>query len=212
MLTPCILNSPTPTKSLCAVPSSCSTLEWHPWVLVALEGQGFLWEVLLRTLLCVKDAGGQGAPPGWCPGVGTPVQSLPVLGGPDSPKITSPTVMPQGQDGATFWPSRVVTGSGFPWVPGRTPRVWGRGCPTPHPQGDGTLRLCLSGCTAPGTGSGWRRDVGCWMLLHCAPRAARERGGAPEGPGGGGGGVGPGSCCSPDPCPAPGRCPPPAPI
>lgn len=189
MLTPCILNSH-PHK----ITSCCPILLQHtgvaPMGACGTGRTGVLVGDAAQDIVVREGCRWAGGTPRLVPGCGDPCASPSRAGGPRQPQITSPTVMPRGQDGATFWPSRVVTGSGFPWVPGWTPRVWDRGCPTPHPQGDRTLRLCLSGCTALGTDSRWRRDVGCWVLLHCAPRAARERGGAPEGPGGGGGGWG----------------------
>lgn len=140
--------------------------------------------MLLRIWLRVRDAGGQGAPPGWCPSLGTPVQPLPVTGSSGSPKSAAPRWCHDARMGPRSDP---VGWSGV------TGALGSRGCvdgPLVAGPGDAPRRtpwvtgppVCVS-LGAPGSGSRWRRDVGCWVLLHCPPRAAREQGGLRRGRG-----------------------------
>lgn len=197
----------TPHTPLYAVPSSRRALGWHPWVLAAPEGWGFLagagrrccpghcrgWEVQ------VGRGHPQAGPRVWAP---LEICTTPSRdGGFSQPHIASPTVTPRGRDGATLWPRGVVGGQRVPWAPvGATsghPGAGAGGAPHRSPGGHRTLCSCLGG--RPWVwGAGGIGDAGCWLLLLCAPRGAgdREGGGGPGGPG-----RGSGSRCSPDPLP-----------
>lgn len=191
LLTPCILNPPSTTALCCPVILQRTGVA--PMGACDIGRTGVLmrgtWEVLLRTSLWVRDARGR-AHPRLLPRFGDLCSTPSHDGGHRQPQISSPVVMPGGQDGARFWPSRVVRGgcldghhaSGAGGAPRFTPRV-----------------------TAPQLVSQWvlspwdwqQVEQGCavLVLLHCAPRAARDQGGLRRGR------EGPGSCCSPDPLP-----------